>query len=120
MVTLEDILEELVGEIHDEYDRLPSYVTKSGNSWVVGGFATLSHIREACGIELPVPDNGVPLTTVNEWVLQRLGKPVQGGEILSADGVRIIVRKVRRQRVLEAQIASDRGTSASMDADVAT
>ncbi|MCI0491731.1 MAG: hemolysin family protein [Planctomycetes bacterium] len=120
MVTLEDILEELVGEIHDEYDRLPSYVTKSGNSWVVGGFATLSHIREACGIELPAPDSGAPPTTVNEWVLQRLGKPVQGGEILSADGVRTIVRKVRRQRVLEAQIASDRGTQANMDADVAT
>jgi putative hemolysin len=107
MVTLEDILEELVGEIHDEYDRLPSYVTKSGNSWVVGGYAKLSHLREVTGIDLPTAD-GAPLpVTVNDWVLQRLGKPVQGGEILSVDGVRTVVRKVRRQQVLEAQVAND-------------
>ena len=51
-----------------------------------------------------------PPTTVNDWVIHQLGRPVQGGEVVSADGVRAVVRKVRRQRVLEAQIAgpSDR------------
>ncbi len=105
MITMEDILEELVGEIHDEYDRLPSYVTKSGNSWVVGGFAKLAHVREVTGIDLPAEGAAEPPATVNDWVIQRLGRPVQGGEIVSADGVRAVVRKVRRQRVLEAQIA---------------
>jgi putative hemolysin len=106
MITMEDILEELVGEIHDEYDRLPSYVTKSGNSWVVGGFAKLAHVREVTGIDLPVnaANDEIP-ATVNDWVIYRLGRPVKGGEVLSADGVRAVVRKVRRQRVLEAQIA---------------
>ncbi|MEX0641656.1 MAG: hemolysin family protein [Pirellulales bacterium] len=105
MITMEDILEELVGEIHDEYDRLPSYVTKSGNSWVVGGFAKMAHVREVTGIDLPIKDNGDTPATVNDWVIHRLGRPVQGGEVVSADGVRAVVRKVRRQRVLEAQIA---------------
>ena len=46
-----------------------------------------------------------PPKTVNDWVIHRLGRPVKGGEVLSADGIRAVVRKVRRQRVLEAQIA---------------
>jgi putative hemolysin len=107
MITMEDILEELVGEIHDEYDRLPSFVTKSGNSWVVGGFAKLAHVREVTGIELPVAEGAVETpATVNDWVIHRLGRPVKGGEVLSVNGVRAVVRKVRRQRVLEAQIAA--------------
>lgn len=105
MITMEDILEELVGEIHDEYDRLPSYVTKSGNSWVVGGFAKLAHVREVTGINLPTNGADEPPSTVHDWVIHQLGRPVQGGEVVKADGVRAVVRKVRRQRVLEAQIA---------------
>ena len=82
MITMEDILEELVGEIHDEYDRLPSYVTKSGNSWVVGGFAKLAHVREVTGIDLPINGAGEPPTTVNDWVIHQLGRPVKGGEVI--------------------------------------
>nr|MDQ3331015.1 hemolysin family protein [Planctomycetota bacterium] len=41
MITLEDILEEFIGDIRDEYDRLPSYVTASGAAWIVGGGTTL-------------------------------------------------------------------------------
>ena len=37
MITLEDILEEFLGDIQDEYDRLPPHLVKSGNAWIVGG-----------------------------------------------------------------------------------
>ena len=46
MITLEDILEELVGDIQDEYDRLPVHVTKAGWAWVVGGGIGLQRLNE--------------------------------------------------------------------------
>lgn len=115
LVTLEDILEELVGEIHDEYDRLPSYVTRSGNSWVVGGNAKLSHLLDVTGIDLQMKGEDVSTATVNDWVLEQLGKPVQGGEIIADDDVRAVVRKVRRQRVLEAQISQNTNSAATFE-----
>ena len=41
LITLEDILEELVGDIQDEYDRLPVHAVPSGRAWVVGGGVSL-------------------------------------------------------------------------------
>ena len=80
-------------------------MTKSGNAWVVGGFARLSHVREVTGLDLHAANTQEAAATVNDWVIEHLGAPVEGGEIVSANGVQAIVRKVRRQRVLEAQIA---------------
>jgi putative hemolysin len=104
MVTMEDILEELVGEIHDEYDRLPSYVTPVGNGWIVGGNTSLSQLKETAGIDLP-PMHEKPLHTVNDWIASRLGQPPAGGEQFTHDSLRVTVRKVRRHLVQEAHIA---------------
>jgi putative hemolysin len=55
MVTLEDILEELVGDIEDEFDRLPAFVQQTGDGFIVGGGTTLEVIAQKTGIELPTP-----------------------------------------------------------------
>lgn len=104
VVTMEDILEELVGEIHDEYDRLPTDITRAGESWIVGGNASLAKIKEITGIELPIASDE-PVKTINDWLKAKQGRPPEGGDIVRTEGVRILVRKVRRQLLQEAQIS---------------
>jgi putative hemolysin len=103
MITLEDILEELVGDIQDEYDLLPVHAVRSGTGWVVGGGIGLSRLAELTDVDLThdMPAEGA--RNLSAWVVGHIG-PVGGGEVVQRGAVRVAVRKVRRQRVLEAQV----------------
>lgn len=103
MVTMEDLLEELVGEIEDEYDHLPDHVVVSGRGWVVGGGISAAKLRETTGIELPTPAGG-PYRHLSDWVVGQRAQPLRAGGVVEKDGVRVVVRKVRRHKVLEAQV----------------
>lgn len=111
MITLEDILEELIGEIHDEFDRLPGHITPSGGDWVAGGGATITHLREVTGIDLPIVEAAHIPNTLNEWMLQRLGRPARGGDLIETDQANFLVRKVRRNLIQEAHILMNREES---------
>ena len=104
MITMEDLLEEVVGNIEDEYDHLPTHVVKIGHGWIVGGGVGLEPLREQTEINLlqdpPAPD----VRTLSDWISQNLKGPLHGGEIIQHPLARIIVRKSRRHKVLEAFI----------------
>jgi putative hemolysin len=104
MITLEDIIEELVGEIHDEFDRIPTHLNKAGNGWIAGGFVSLSQLREVAGINLQAIGDK-PLYTLNDWVVESLGRPPRGGDIIDSNGIRIIVRKTLNVMVQEAHLS---------------
>ena len=108
LITLEDILEELVGDIQDEYDRLPVHAVKSGWSWVVGGGLGLERMKELTGIDLAADPPPTPpeegLRNVSDWIVGHLQKRLRGGNVVERPGLRVVVRKVRRQQVLEAQL----------------
>ena len=108
LMTLEDVLEELVGEIQDEYDRLPVHAMPSGWAWVVGGGLSLDRLKELTGIDLAAdPPKTLPaegLGTVSDWVVGHTQGHFHSGDIFDRGGVRVVIRKVRRQKVFEAQI----------------
>lgn len=106
MITLEDILEEFIGDIRDEYDRLPSYVTASGIAWIVGGGTTLRAFHSATRVSLPGTESD-GLMTLHGWFEQRKQGQIRGGDTIREAGFRILARKVRRGRLLEALISPD-------------
>ncbi len=108
MVTLEDLLEELVGDIQDEYDRLPVHMVPSGWAWVVGGGVPLERLKEATGVDLAAdlpqsPADG-QVRTVSDWIIGHLHGQFRSGDILVRPGLRVVIRKIRRHKVLEAQV----------------
>jgi putative hemolysin len=101
MITQEDIFEELVGDIQDEFDRLPRHITPAGHQLVVGGGVSLGQLREV----LQRPDIGEELSfakTVNDWLNYEREEPLKGGDMVVVDRIWAQVRKVRRKRITEA------------------
>src|SRR5207253_1931216 len=89
MVTLEDILEELVGDIQDEYDRAPTHVAESGAGWVMGGGVSLDRVEQLTGVFLDRHTLPPSSRTLHDWVRAHLGRAVHGGDIVRASGLRI-------------------------------
>ncbi|QDU78265.1 Hemolysin C [Bremerella volcania] len=105
MVTLEDIVEEIIGEIHDEFDRLPTYVRRSGDGWLAGGFASLHHLQHVTGLTLK-PVSEKPVLNLNDWILEHLTDPPTSGVAINDDNTRVVVRKTKGALVREAFLYS--------------
>lgn len=101
LITLEDIIEELVGGIEDEFDRLPTYILSSGESWVLGGGVLLGKLEQETGIDFNTCELEEK-ATLSSYLIKTLGRLPKGGDIVQFNGVSFLIRKVRRHKVLEA------------------
>ena len=98
MVTLEDILEEIVGEIEDEFDKSEIMVQKlDEHRYLINGKARLELVNEQCGLVLQAPD----VETIAGWVIAQLGALPKEGEQVRTGNVCATARKVIKNRVGE-------------------
>ncbi|WP_433271637.1 hemolysin family protein [Actinosynnema sp. CS-041913] len=94
VVSLEDLAEELVGEIHDEDDLDEDAIEPlGGGAWRVPGRMRVDEIADATGVELPPHDS---YDTVSGLVLHRLGRTAQVDDEVEFDGVSVRVTAVAR------------------------
>lgn len=100
MITVEDLVEELVGEIFDEFDRDDAAVirTPGGSLRVRGDFAI--HDLPDVGVELPPGD----YTTIGGLVLDQLGRIPEVGERVDLEGWRLTVTRREEQAVTEVRL----------------
>ncbi|HID35855.1 MAG TPA: DUF21 domain-containing protein [Ghiorsea sp.] len=102
VITLEDIIEEIVGEIVDESDvplEVDIWVQPDG-SWVANGTANIRDLNQVMGSELPY--NGA--TTVGGLVVEEFGDVPDGNTCLNVGNVRIEVLKVENERILRVRL----------------
>ena len=102
LVTHEDILEELVGEIWDEHDEPEDYLRQlSDDEYVATGYANLDDMFERLGVDTKEEFDA---TTVGGWVIEKLGRIPSPGNAFLFENLRVTVTKANAKRVLEVKI----------------
>lgn len=103
IVTLEDILEELVGEIWDEHDEVVEYFEKiDDNTYRVDGNADLGDFFELFSIE--TEEDEFDSQTVGGWVLEMLKELPKKNDFFDFEHLRIILTKCSQRRVYEIKV----------------
>jgi CBS domain containing-hemolysin-like protein len=107
IVTVEDILEEVVGEIEDETDpRATSLRRLTDGDWYVRGHVPIGDLADA-GIKLPVDSDA--FNSVGGYVFSELGRLPKRGDTIAANGYEIRVESVRENRIVAVRIRTVTG-----------
>ncbi|GAA1204284.1 hemolysin family protein [Pseudonocardia alaniniphila] len=103
IVTLEDLVEEIVGDVRDEHDRAEQAQVRplGRGSWLVSGLLRSDEVADATGFEMPDGD----YETLAGLVLAQLGHIPDVGEDIDVDGWRLTVMRRDRNRIAELRLA---------------
>lgn len=112
IVTIEDIVEEVIGEIADEFDRDYRYINRIGEGvWMVDGRLPVEDSIEKLGLHIPESEE---YDTLAGWVLSVLGHIPVVGERVFAHDAELRVQAVRRRRIARLRVTVP-GTGAALD-----
>ena len=115
IVTVEDIIEEVVGEIDDETDPLGGAVRRLGNGdWFVRGHVAIADLADY-GLELPVDSDAY--NSVGGFVFGELGRLPKRGDTIRHNGYSIRVESVRENRIEAVRIRERPAPAAASQAD---
>lgn len=97
MITLEDVLEEIVGEINDEYDdEVRAQIIRDGESYILDGMLAVRDANRKLALKLPEDE---AYTTMAGFLLAQTGRVLEVGEVVELDFGSFIVEKVERRRI---------------------
>jgi putative hemolysin len=119
LVTMEDLLEEIVGEIRDEHDEGEEEAIRrlSDDESVVEAGTNIEDVNSALGITLPHEE----FETIGGYTVGLFGRlPREGEEIEASDGVRLRVDRTRGRRILSVRVRTSGKASESPEAEPAT
>ncbi len=106
IVTLEDLVEEIVGDVRDEHDRPESTVRRLGDgSWLVSGLLRADEVAEATGFTMPEGD----YETLAGLMLSELGRIPSEGAAVALGDTRLTVVRMDRHRIADVRIARQMG-----------
>jgi len=112
LVTVEDLLEEIVGEIRDEYDVESETVTDEGNGTLVfSGKVSVDEVRDRLGVEIEREG----FETVGGYLLSYLGRMPYVGEVFEVDDLAVEVLEVERRRITKVRARRRAGAPAQSE-----
>jgi putative hemolysin len=102
LVTIEDILEEIVGEIQDEYDtETPLFELSGPDELIADGRLALEDVEDALRVKFEKDDYG----TLGGFVQRHLGRVPEEADVFEAEGVRVEILEVERHRVRKLRVS---------------
>lgn len=110
LVTLEDLLEEIVGEIIDEHDKEDEEILKIGNTeWEVPGTVEIYDLNKALGVTLPAPEH----KHLSFLILSRLNRFPKHGERVEISGFVFVVKEMHGKKITKISIEGPDGSEIS-------
>ena len=112
LITRGDILEEIADDVENEFDETPTVIQQTGpNVWLIAGSTSLEDINYELDLELEADG----ADRIAGWITAQLEHIPKAGETATAQGVRVTVERVRRQRIMMVQLEKIRTIAEDTD-----